>query len=148
MGSLSERHRVVALDALSDHDLPALTEQLDHETGLAIVTEGLLGYLATDDVSALWRRFAETLSRFRAGRYISDLHLAGVQTREVRAFRMLLSAFVRGRVYLHFEDAEQAAAALREAGFARGDVLSAVDAGGEDRDPAARLANIIEASTT
>jgi O-methyltransferase involved in polyketide biosynthesis len=148
LGQTDTGHRVVALDALSEDDLPALADELDPDAGLAIITEGLLGYLSKDDVTSLWRRFAQTLSRFRAGRYISDLHLASVQTREVKAFRVLLSAFVVGRVHLHFHDAEEATAALREAGFAQAELLSAVAAGGENRDPAARLSNIIEASTT
>jgi O-methyltransferase involved in polyketide biosynthesis len=148
LARMGARHRVLALDALAEEDLPALADELDHDTGLAIITEGLLGYLPSDDVATLWRRFAQTLSRFRAGRYISDLHLANAQTREVKAFRVLLSAFVRGNVYLHFDDAAQASSALREAGFAHAEVLSAVDAGGENRDAAARLSNIIEASTT
>ena len=54
---------------------------------------------------------------FPAGRYISDLHLGSVQTAAVRLFRQLLGAFVRGRVYLHFAGAEEAEAALRDAGF-------------------------------
>jgi O-methyltransferase involved in polyketide biosynthesis len=145
---MGARHRVLALDALDEDDLPALADELDHETGLAIITEGLLGYLPPDDVASLWRRFAQTLSRFPAGRYISDLHLADVQTREVKAFRVLLSAFVRGNVYLHFDHAEEAATALREAGFTHGELFCAVDVGGENRDAAARLSNIIEASTT
>ncbi len=150
MGSLGERHRVHALDALKDEgedSLPALASELDHNAGLAIITEGLLGYLPTDTVLSVWRRFAAVASQFASGRYISDLHLGNVQTRELRVFRVLLSAFVRGRVYLHFEDAEQAARELHEAGFAQAEVLKATEAGGEDRDPAARLANIIEAST-
>ena len=85
---------------------------------MAIVTEGLLGYLATDAMLALWRRIAAALARFPSGRYISDLHLGSVQTPVVRLFRQLLAGFVRGQVYLHFDGATEAEAALREAGFA------------------------------
>jgi O-methyltransferase involved in polyketide biosynthesis len=145
---MGARHRVVALDALSDDDLPALAGELDHGTGLAIITEGLLGYLPTEQVTGLWRRFATVLGGFASGRYISDLHLARVQTREVRAFRVLLSAFVRGRVYLHFNDPKAATDALREAGFAHAELLPSVRVTGGGRDAAARLSHIIEASTT
>lgn len=145
---MGARHRVVALDALQEDALAALADELDRAAGLAIITEGLLGYLPTDAVTGLWRRLAGVLSGFATGRYLSDLHLAGVQTREVRAFRVLLSAFVRGRVYLHFQDAAQATAALRAAGFARAELLPSVRVTGEERDPAARLSHIIEASTT
>jgi len=87
-----------------------------------------------------------------------------VQNVQVRAFRVLLSAFVRGRVHLHFDSAEEVAAALSAAGFASADVQRAVNlagegrdpASGEGRDPASRLArdpasglaHILEASTT
>jgi O-methyltransferase involved in polyketide biosynthesis len=151
MRSLSQRHRVIALDALKDEgedSLPALAAELDPGKGVAIVTEGLLGYLPSDAVAGLWRRFAGVLAGFQRGRYISDLHLGAAQTREVRAFRVLLSAFVRGRVYLHFDEARRAEQALRNAGFARAEVMRATRVGGEDRDPAARLCHIIEASTT
>jgi O-methyltransferase involved in polyketide biosynthesis len=158
MGSLSERHRVREVDALRDDDGPGslamVTAELDQRDGLAIITEGLLGYLPGDAVVALWRRFARALGAFPAGRYISDLHLGAVQTAQVRAFRVFLSAFVRGRVYLHFSDAPQAEAALRAAGFATAEVRRAVDVigGGREggrggRDPRSGLAHILEAST-
>jgi O-methyltransferase involved in polyketide biosynthesis len=150
IGSLSERHRVVVLDALRNdgpESLPALTEELDPTRGLAVVTEGLLGYLATDDVRAIWRRFAAALGRFPVGRYISDIHLASVADLQVRAFRVLLSGFVRGRVYLHFESAEDVVAALQAAGFASAEVRRAEEIAGEARNRASRLAHILEAST-
>ena len=78
MGSLNDRHRVVEVDALRDsgpNSISALAAELDRESGLAIITEGLLGYLDTDSVDGIWRRFARTLSGFASGRYISDLHL-------------------------------------------------------------------------
>jgi O-methyltransferase involved in polyketide biosynthesis len=145
---MDARHRVIALDALNDEEFAALGSELDSAGGLAIITEGLLGYLPTDAVLGLWRRVATLLSGFPSGRYISYPHLGSVQTREVRAFRVLLSAFVRGQVYLHFEGVEEAERALGEAGFAQAAIVRAIDVGGEDRDPSARLSNIIEASTT
>jgi O-methyltransferase involved in polyketide biosynthesis len=152
MGSLSDRHRVYDVDALRDDDGPgslaAIAGELDQGAGLAIVTEGLLGYLSTDAVAGLWRRFARTLERFAAGRYISDLHLGGSVTTQVRAFRVLLGAFVRGRVYLHFDDAAEAAAALLGAGFGEARVRPAADVAGGDRGRGGHLANILEASIT
>lgn len=47
--------------------LAELTAGLDPEPGLIIVTEGLLGYLSTSDMTALWERFAAALKTFRAG---------------------------------------------------------------------------------
>ncbi len=115
--------------------------------GLAIITEGLLGYIAPDDLTALWRRFAAALAGFTTGRYISDLHLASAQTIEVRVFRVVLAAFVRGQVYLHFDDAAEAEAALREAGFESATVRPANEIIGEKRQRGAQLAHILEAST-
>ena len=151
IGSLSERHRVCEVDAQRDDgpgSLAAVAAELDLREGLAIVTEGLLGYLPTDAVDTIWRRFARTASGFAAGRYISDLHLAGAATPQVRAFRLALSAFVRGRVYLHFDDAGEAEAALTAAGFATAHVRAAVDVIGRREGRGSRLANILEASTT
>jgi hypothetical protein len=51
-------------------------------------------------------------------------------------------------VYLHFEDASEAVRALRAAGFAEAELLPSVRVTGEERDAAARLSHIIEASTT
>ena len=152
MGSLNDRHRVEEVDALRDDDGPgslaAIAAGLDRGQGLAIITEGLLGYLPTDSVHGLWRRFASSLGEFPRGRYISDLHLGGAVTPQVRAFRLLLSAVVRGRVYLHFDDAREAEAALTTAGFGSADVRRAMDviAAGDDRERGVRLANILEAS--
>jgi O-methyltransferase involved in polyketide biosynthesis len=152
IGSLGERHRVRALDVLRDDDAPGslavVAGELDQRQGLAIVTEGLLGYLPTDAVAGIWRRFASTLSEFAGGRYISDLHLGGVVTPQVRVFRLALSAFVRGRVYLHFSDAADAEHALLTAGFADAQVRPAVDVIRRSDSRGSGLANILEASTT
>ena len=152
MGSPNDRHRVEQMDALRDDDGPgslaAIAAGLDRGQGLAIVTEGLLGYLPTDAVNGLWRRFANAIGQFAGGRYISDLHLGGAVTPQVRAFRLMLSAFVRGRVYLHFDDASEAEAALTAAGFASAEVRPALDVtrARDDRGRGGRLANILEAS--
>jgi O-methyltransferase involved in polyketide biosynthesis len=158
MLSLGDHHRVVDLDALRDSgpgSLAALARELDHEQGLAIITEGLLGYLDPGSVTGLWRRFAGTLGEFPTGCYISDLHLGSVQDIAVRGFRIVLSAFVRGRVYLHFHDAAEAEAALRAAGFTQAAVrpaLAVISGNGDGLEPGpadrgTRLAHILEAST-
>lgn len=159
LGASSEHHQVRDLDALTDsgpQSLAELAAELDHRRGLAIITEGLLGYLEPSDVRALWRRFADTLRDFRHGTYISDIHIGEERNLRVRAFRLLLSAFVRGRVHLHFGNEPEVLAALTAAGFSSARVHRAyrvtMDGGesgraGDDSDPAARLAHILEAST-
>jgi O-methyltransferase involved in polyketide biosynthesis len=152
MGSLNDRHRVVEVDALRDegrNSISGVAAQLDRESGLAIITEGLLGYLDTEAVDGIWRRFARTLSGFASGRYISDLHLGSVQNGQIRAFRAALSVFVRGQVHLHFDNAQQAEGALRDAGFAKAKLYRASDVPGTQAvsDRGGRLAHILEAST-
>jgi O-methyltransferase involved in polyketide biosynthesis len=152
MGSLNDRHRVTEVDALRDKgptSISGVAADLDTESGLAIITEGLLGYLDTDSVDGIWRRFARTLSGFASGRYISDLHLGSVQNAQIRAFRAALSLFVRGQVHLHFDNAQQAEGALRDAGFAQAKLYRASDVPGTEpvRDRGGRLAHILEAST-
>jgi O-methyltransferase involved in polyketide biosynthesis len=161
MGALSKSHRVRELDALREggpQSLAEIVRNLDPAAGLAIVTEGLLGYLEPTEVRDLWRRFAHALAGFRAGVYISDIHIGELQKLQVKAFRLVLAAFVRGRVHLHFGDERRVVAALQEAGFAsarvhRAHVLAAQprgaggDSGEGDRpaDSAARMAHTLEA---
>jgi len=153
IGSLSDRHRVVELDALREGglgSLEALVETLDPAAGLAIVTEGLLVYLDDETVDALWARIAMALGRFDQGAYLSDLRLAE-EDRGLpeRAFEVVLSALVRGRVRPYRGDAVEAETSLRGAGFAgvqlhRGDEHPA--AGDARRDPAAGLIYVVEAT--
>jgi O-methyltransferase involved in polyketide biosynthesis len=151
IGSLGSNHRVVALDALRDDgpdSLPELARELDPAQGLAIVTEGLLGYLPRASVDEIWRRFAVVLGGFAQGRYVSDVHIGELQTAQVRAFRVLLSAFVRGRVHLHFGEPGEIEAELRAAGFASAKVRRAATLAPETRGPGSGLAHILEASTS
>lgn len=148
MDGHSPSHDVVELDALRESgpdSLPEVAAGLDQRQGLAIITEGLLGYLETEDVKAILRRVATVLSGFAAGRYMSDVHLSSLQTIEVRAFRVLLSAFVRGRVHLHFRDPAEVVAALHDAGFAQAEVRPAFALAGLPAPSGTRLAYVLEA---
>lgn len=144
----SSHHQVLELDALREsgpQSLAAVAARFDHSRGLVIITEGLLGYLPTDQVEGIWRRCAEVLRDFGPGRYLSDVHLSSLQTLEVRAFRLLLSAFVRGRVHLHFRDPAEVVQALEEAGFARAEVKPAFAVAEMPPQPGTRLAYVLEA---
>jgi O-methyltransferase involved in polyketide biosynthesis len=146
-----ERHLVRELDVLRPDgpgSLAAVAGELDEREGLAIITEGLLPYLPSDQVRAMWRRFATTLSRCSSGVYISDLHVGDAEGVPEQAFRVLLSLFVRGRVTVHFDSTDEVLAASAAAGFACAEVRPAIEvAGGERRDRTTRLAHILEAST-
>jgi O-methyltransferase involved in polyketide biosynthesis len=149
IGSLGEHHRVQEIDALRDlgpGSLAQIAATLQHDSGLAIITEGLLGYLDRAAMEAVWRRFARELSGFPDGNYFSDLPIGGRTSAVVRAFRVVLSAFVRGRVHMHFAGEAEAADALRGAGFARAAVPPAAEILDlADTDPGARFAHVIEA---
>jgi O-methyltransferase involved in polyketide biosynthesis len=151
IGTLSERHHVRELDALAaegPESLPSAAAELDPGRGLVIITEGLLGYLPTADVLDIWARFAGVLEGFRAGRYISDIHIGAVQDATVRAARVALSIFVRGRVHLHFNSPQEVVAAVEEAGFAGAEVQLAAELAEESESSyASRLAHILEAWT-
>lgn len=150
IGSLSDHHRVEDLDALREdgpQSLAAIAEDLDPDRGVAIITEGLLAYLPADAVVRLWEQFAGTLAAFPAGRYVSDLHLASVTSTLVRAFRLGLSAFVRGPVSLHFDEAADAEEQLRTCGFAMASVRPATRLADLPEKSRGSMAHILEAST-
>ena len=72
IGPVSERHRVVELDATADEgpaSIAALTATLDPDKGLAVISEGLLNYFPHAEVIAMWRRFADAATGFSRGRY-------------------------------------------------------------------------------
>ena len=150
-GSLTDRHRVVEIDALAESgplSLGAVAAELDREQGLAVITEGLLTYLDRDGVTGLWTRIADTLPGFANGVYLSDLHLARENAGPLAAgFLHGLSLFVRGRVRLHFLDEGEARDALAEAGFASAilhrprDFASSIEVPGRGAD----LVRVIEA---
>lgn len=121
MGRLSSHHRVEAADALGTGpgSLAGVLAGLDRSAGVAVVSEGLLNYLATDDVRRLWGGVAEGLAAHPNGLYLSDLHLQGEnQGAAARGFTAVLRAFVRGRLHFHFGDSDAARAELLAAGFA------------------------------
>ena len=121
LGGETEHHRTAEVDALADDgptSIGALCEALDPGRGTAIVTEGLINYFDRETVVAMWRRFARALAPFPSGRYLSDLVVReGNRGPFVTGFSWLLSAFVRGRVYMHFDASHDADSALAECGF-------------------------------
>jgi O-methyltransferase involved in polyketide biosynthesis len=127
----SPGHRVVEIDALADEgplSLSALCAGLDRRRGLAIVTEGLVNYFSEDAVRGMWRRFSRELAGFSSGAYWSDLFLSSeVGGARAAPFVHFLSAFVRGKVHLHFAQASAAEQALRECGFADARLLDPGD---------------------
>lgn len=144
-------HRIVELDALATDGPRSLAHvaaaELDPGLGLAIVTEGLLSYLGRDAVLDLWVRFADTLARFPAGAYAADLHVdSDAPWLAARVFEAALSAFVRGRVAVHFATAADAEEALRAAGFATAHVVEAASLPGVEDRLESRRVRIVDAA--
>jgi O-methyltransferase involved in polyketide biosynthesis len=153
-GALSAHHRVVDLDALRDDgpgSLAAVAATLDPGRGTAIVTEGLLNYFDRSAVLGMWERFARTLGGFPAGLYVADVHLRSEHSGPLAwGFTAALSAFVLGRVFMHFTGPDEAEEMLRSAGFAHATVRKAVsyEAAAALRDDAGgQLVRIVEART-
>ncbi len=121
LGGETPHHRTAVVDALADAgptSIDAICASLDPRRGTAIVTEGLVNYFDTPTMIAMWRRFGAALRRFPRGVYLSDLILrGGNRIPLVVGFQWLLSAFVRGRVHMHFDSAEDAEDALASAGL-------------------------------
>lgn len=120
-GFLGERHRVVELDALADkgpRSLAAVSRTLDPEQGTAIITEGLMNYLAPDTARAVWQRIARVLKQFPHGLYLTDAYfMSDNRNAGMLAFGTILQAFVRGRMHVHFADAGEACDKMTKAGF-------------------------------
>jgi O-methyltransferase involved in polyketide biosynthesis len=153
MGSLNGRHRVEAVNVLRAEgpgSLTELTKTLDRDAGLAIVTEGLIGYLDREVVEGMWSRIAAQLAAFRVGLYLTDLQLGGEAHLSVHAFRIVLGAFVGSRVGLHhYAERAGAESALRAAGFSRATVEPAVEIArpAGRAQPGALLAHVVRAAT-
>lgn len=121
LGGETPHHRTAVVDALAETgptSIGAICASLDPRRGTAIVTEGLVNYFDTPTMIAMWRRFGAALRPFPRGVYLSDLILrGGNRIPLVVGFQWLLSAFVRGRVHMHFDSAEDAEDALASAGL-------------------------------
>lgn len=147
-GALGPAHRVEAVDVFTP-ELEELFTTLDARRGVAVVTEGLLNYFATPDVTRLWGRLATATRDHPTGLYLSDLVLDDVGGVE-RAFAAGLGLAVRGGVHLHFPDPPAAEAALLEAGFGTAAVHRPAEFAGQlpGTDTAgARRVHVLEART-
>lgn len=154
-GPLRPGHRVTEIDAFAaagPRSLAALDDELDSAKGTAVITEGLLNYFPTSSVLDLWRRIGATLCRYPAGVYLSDIGLRPAGDHAlVDGFVVLLEAFVRGRVSLHFAGPEEVEERLQEAGFGSADVRPIADwpaAATWASDPATHRVHVLAATMT
>lgn len=118
---LSDRHRIVELDALADkgpRSLAALVKTLDKSKGIAIITEGLMNYLNPQEARGVWRRIARESKKFPYGTYLADAYLLKAN-RSLPSIIMgtVLSLFVRGRMFIHFDTLGHGLELMHGAGF-------------------------------
>ncbi len=114
--------RVVELDVLKDSgpdSLSGIAATLNPAKGLAIITEGLMNYLAPGPAEQVWRRIAATLRTFPHGVYLSDFYLRRDSSGSLALllFGKILQLFVRGRLHVHFITPEQAVSELKAYGY-------------------------------
>ncbi len=121
LGGESEHHRTAEIDALIDRgptSIAGVLSTLDPEVGTAIITEGLVNYFDQPTLLGMWKRFGAALRPFPSSLYLSDLILRdGNAGPLVTGFSYLLSAFVRGKVHLHFSSVDDAERVLLECGL-------------------------------
>ncbi len=122
LGGETKHHYTREVNALTDEgstSIDAICASLDPTQGTAVITEGLVNYFDRETIIAMWSRFSRALGRFPRGVYYSDLIMRDANSGSlVTTFAWLLSAFVRGKVHLHFSTAGEAATALSRADFA------------------------------
>ncbi len=119
-GLMGPGHRVRVLDAFQPTgpiSLDALADELDPARGTAVITEGLINYFPMSHVLTLWGSVGAALHRFPRGLYLSDIHLDQFPGAVTATAKVLITAFVRGSVYSHFDTEQDAIDALRQAGF-------------------------------
>jgi O-methyltransferase involved in polyketide biosynthesis len=151
---VGRRHETTEVDALTDTgptSIDAIAQRLDPKVGTAIITEGLLNYFPGAAAVKMWRRFGAALARFPHGLYLADLSL-GEDTRGAATtlFRAALGTFVRGGIYMDFQDEPQARHELGLADFARVALhrpQDFVDVIGDVEPAGARRTRIVDART-
>jgi len=154
-GPLPSGHHVAELDVLKDSgpdSLAGIAATLNPHQGVAIITEGLMNYLAPEPAEQVWRRIATTLRGFPRGLYLSDFYLRRDSTSSVALllFGKALQLFVRGRLHVHFTTPEQVASGLQAFGFSSATLHAPMDIP-ETRDIAgikgADRVRVLEATT-
>lgn len=113
------------LDALQEQGPYAMTEVaqqvLRPDAPVAVVTEGLMTYFPIEQVQEMWCRIASMMRAQGGGVYLCSFQIRSEarHSMEAQAFQQILSMFVKGGVYFHFESEEEAVIALERAGFDR-----------------------------
>lgn len=101
-----------------EHSLSYLIKQIPADKPVAVVAEGLLNYFSPESLAMLFNNLGSAMKGRPHCLFVSDIHVqSDNQGPLAEAFVQLLSAFVRGRVHLHYKGQQQAKQALRKAGL-------------------------------
>jgi O-methyltransferase involved in polyketide biosynthesis len=114
-------HHIISINALAEtgpESLGAATEHiLDKGKGIALITEGLTGYLSPEELEGMWERFSKFLSNFPIGIYYTDISFLSHSGKSMDAFKLFLEWFSKGQTYLHYSGFQECASRLRGMGF-------------------------------
>jgi O-methyltransferase involved in polyketide biosynthesis len=145
-------HLVVELDALIDDGPTSLAavarSHLRPDRPLALITEGLTGYLPRSDLEAMWQRFARCLAGFGGGVYLADLPVGGESSFAAAALGVALGALVGSRVYAHYRDVSETELALHRVGFASATLHAPSNVAGLDIPGRGHVIRVIEAGVS
>jgi len=93
-----------------------------------------MNYLSPELARGVWKRIAAALGRFPHGLYLADAYLSTEQrSKAMLAFGAMLSAFVRGRMHVHFARRKDAAQLMKKAGFKSSTLHETRGPGGDAR---------------
>lgn len=109
-------YTICSLDAFAvdgDKSLSHYISGFPENETVAVVAEGLLNYFSADHLSQLFDNLGHVFKDRKGSVFISDIHVrADNQGPLAEAFVEVLSAFVRGKVHLHYQGTAQAVEAL------------------------------------
>lgn len=114
-------YTVCSVDAFSSDDENSLVQyinRLPEGEPVAVVAEGLLNYFGADHLSKLFSNLSKAFDGREGSVFISDIHVrADNEGPLAEAFIEVLSAFVRGKVHLHYQGESQAQEAMAQCGL-------------------------------
>jgi O-methyltransferase involved in polyketide biosynthesis len=124
-----KRHFFIPVDAFAKDGFAELKKTLDPNLGTAIISEGLLNYFSTEQVSELWIKIQDFLSHFSTGIYLAD-----TQTRAesfdhplAKMIVSLIRQASKSPFYHHYSGADELKTKLLDFGFSKVEIIMPKD---------------------
>jgi O-methyltransferase involved in polyketide biosynthesis len=148
-----KRHFFVPVDAFAQDGFSELLKILNPGLGTVVISEGLLNYFPTEQVSELWIKIKYFLDHFKYGVYLADTQTKAESFDHPLA--KIIVSFIRqaskSPFYHHFSDAKELKNKLLNFGFSEIEIIMPKDKkeslhlpGTSSKD----MVNIISARTT